>query len=117
MGLGPERLRDVFEREDLDGFLSLLDPQVSWTWWEDEPVCRNREEVAELVREQISRGRWGKPEIVAETGERAVIDPHPEPVVEWAPELHHVYTFRDDRIVRIEDYPNREAALKAAAPS
>lgn len=113
MGLNAEGLRGVFEREDLDEFLALLDPQVTWTWWELEPCCGNRYEVGARIEELLAEGQWGHPEIVGESGDHVVVDPHPDPPVDWAPELHHVYTFGDRRIVRMEDFPDRQSAFSA----
>jgi len=111
--MNTDRLRGVFEREDMDGFLALLDPEITWTWWEPEPCCRNREEVQRRIEEVLAEGQWGHPEIVAEVGDHVVIDPHPDPPLGWAPELHHVYTLRRGRIVRIEDFADRKSALSA----
>ncbi len=61
----------------------------------------------------MTEGQWGHPEIVAEAGDEVVVDPHPEPPLDWAPELTHVYTFAGGRIVRMEDYPDRRSALEA----
>jgi ketosteroid isomerase-like protein len=84
-----------------------------WTWWEPEPACGNRDEVRRRIEELLAQGQWGRPEIVAEIGDRVVVDPHPEPTFEFAPEIHHVYTFREGLIVRMEDFPDRRSALAA----
>jgi len=52
--MNTDRLRGVFEREDMDGFLALLDPEITWTWWEPEPCCRNREEVQRRIEEVLA---------------------------------------------------------------
>jgi ketosteroid isomerase-like protein len=107
-------LRGVFERGDLEAFFALMDPEVVWTWWEPGPACRNRDEARRRIEELLAQGQWGRPEIVADLGKRVVVDPHPEPTFALAPEIHHVYTFRGGRIVRMEDYPDRRSALAAA---
>ena len=33
--------------------------------------------------------------------------------LDFAPEIHHLYTFREGRIVRMEDFPDRQSALEA----
>ena len=111
--MSAERLREVLAREDVDAFLDLLHPDVTWTWWEPEPNCQNREEVRARIEELLSEGQWGHPEIVAEQERRVVVDPHPDPPFEFAPEIHHVYTFDRDKIVAMRDYPDRRSALEA----
>ena len=115
--LSAQRLQEVFERQEVESFIDLLDPDVTWTWWEPEPACHNREEVTRRIEELLREGQWGRPEIVAQRGDRIVVDPRPDPPFELAPEIHHVYTFSGDRIVRMEDYPDRRAALEAVGLS
>jgi ketosteroid isomerase-like protein len=110
---GVERLQQAWANEDLDALIDLLDPQVTWTWWQPRPVCRNRDDVSRTFREVVAAGVRAHPEIVARAGDQFVVDPHPDPPPAFAPEIHHVYTFRDDRIVRIEDFRDRRSALEA----
>ncbi len=106
-------LREAFERRDLDAFLALLDPDVVWQGVEPDQICRNREEVRQTIEAIQASGRSGRPEVVAETGDALVVDPHAEPPVPGLEELHHVYTLRDGRVARMQDYPDRASALKA----
>jgi ketosteroid isomerase-like protein len=110
-------LQEAFERRDLEGFVAALDPEVVWlgleTPGEERPVCRNRDEVRSVLEKHLAAGRTGSPEIVAAAGERLVIDPHPEPPVPGLEQIHHVYTLRGGRVVRMEDFPDLAAALAA----
>jgi ketosteroid isomerase-like protein len=106
-------LNEVFARRDLDALVELLDPDVVWQGIEPPAVCRNRDEVREVFEAFLASGGTGEPEILAEVGGRTVVDPHPEPPPEFAPELHQVFTMREGVIVRIDDYPNRENAFAA----
>jgi haloalkane dehalogenase len=103
-------LAEVLARRDLPGFVELLDPDVVWQGIAPDAVCRNRDEVRELLERYLASGRAAAPEIVVETGDAVVVDPHAEAAV---PELHHVYTLRDGRIVRMQDFPDRSSALAA----
>jgi ketosteroid isomerase-like protein len=115
-----DRLREAFEHEDLDAFVAALDPDVVWRGIGEPgaaPLCSNREEVRRVFKDQRAQGRRGRPEIVAESGDRIVVAPHAEAPPEGFEELHHVYTIRYGRIVEIQDYPSRASALAAAGLS
>lgn len=106
-------LRHALAARDLETLLEALDPGVVWQGIDPSAVCRSREEVRQVYEAHLAAGRTGRPEIVADAGDRVVIDPRPEPPVEGIPELHHVFTIRDGRVVRMEDYPDRTSALAA----
>ena len=112
-----DHLREAFERRHLEAFLELLDPDVCWVGIPEPglevPECRNRDEVRDVLEGYLSEGKGAHPEVVAAAGDRVVVDVRPDPPVEGL-ELHHVYRLRDGRIVRMEDYPTREAALEAS---
>jgi ketosteroid isomerase-like protein len=107
-----QALVDAFERRDLEALLGLMDTNVVWRGVETPdqptPICHNRAEVRAVFESHLAAGRSGRPEIVAETGDSVVIDPHPEPPVEGMEDLHHVYTFRQGRIVTMQDYLGRD---------
>ena len=105
-------VRTAIERGDLNDFLSALDPEVVWRGTRGE-LCRNREEVRSVFEGWLARGLSGRPEIIAESDDRIVVDPHVEPAHPEVPELHHVFTLRDGLIVEMQDYPNRETAVAA----
>ncbi len=111
-------VKDVIEEGGLEEFISAMDPNVEWRGLgDDPPVCRNRDEVRRVFEGWLARGYSGAPEIVAESGDRLVVDPHVQPPPPEAPQIHHVFTVREDRIVKMQDYPDRPSALKAAAVS
>ena len=105
-------VRDAIERGNLNDFLAVLDPAVVWRGTRGE-LCRNRDEVRSVFEGWLARGYSGRPEVVAESDDRIVVDPHVEPPYEHAPELHHVFVVEDGRIVEMRDYPSRAAALEA----
>jgi ketosteroid isomerase-like protein len=112
-----EALVDAFGRRDLERFLELVDPDVVWRGiaWPDDPeaICNNRIEVRDTFEAYLASGRTGSPEIVAESGDAVVVDPHPQPPIEGMEKLHHIYTLRDGRIVMMQDYLDRQTALDA----
>ena len=108
-----KRLRDVLEQGDLKGFAALLAPDVVWVGVAPGQLCRNRDEVLAIVRRALDAGRAASPEIVAETDEALVVDPHVEPPPELNPELHQVFVVHDEVIVEMRDFPDRRSALRA----
>ena len=107
-------VRDAIERGDLKDFLEAMDPHVVWrAVGEEEPGCRNRDEVRSVFETWMERGFTGRPEILAESDDRIAVDPHVEPRHPDYPDLHHVFTLRDGLIVEMQDYPDRATALEA----
>jgi hypothetical protein len=47
--------------------------------------------------------------VLAEVGDTVVVDPRPDPPLPHP--LHQAFTFRLDRVVLIQDYPDRASAL------
>jgi len=115
--VGRLSLQEIFDRQDVDVFFEVVDPDVTWRGIEEPgqepPICRNRAEVRQVFEHHLASGRTGRFEIVAEAGDRIVVDPHPEPPVPGLEEIHHVYTLCDGRIVRMQDYPDRASAFGA----
>jgi ketosteroid isomerase-like protein len=112
-----QALAQAFEDRDLDQVIALLDPHVVWRGLqqpgEATPICHSRAEVRAVFERALAGGQSGSPEIVAESDDGIVIDPHPEPPGRGMEELHHIYRFRDGRIVTMEDYIDRQHALDA----
>jgi len=116
-----QRIRDALEQQDLDRFLGEFDTDAVWLRIRrlDGAAfdCRSRDEIRGVFEEQISLGRSGHPEVIAETDEQIVVDMHPEPPDEDWPGLHHVLTVRAGKVVRMEDFADRESALAVLEPS
>jgi ketosteroid isomerase-like protein len=110
-----DRLRDAFESRQLDRLIDMMDAGVTWRGiaqpGDEVPICRDRDEVREVMAQAIARGRDGRPVIIAEAGDSLVVDPRAEPP--GPVELHQVVTFRGGRIVLMQDFPNRSSALGA----
>ena len=77
-------------------------------------MCTGREEVRAVLVQFLASGRTGHPVVLSEAGDSTVVDPRPEPPLTFP--LHQAFTFRGDRVVLIQDYPDRAAALADVAP-
>ena len=106
--------RDVIEHGDFEAFAGALAPDIVWVGVAPGLLCRNREQVIETMRGWIDAGHGATPEIVGETENLIVVDPHVDPPNPQIPELHHVFVVDEDRIIEMRDYPNRRTALQAA---
>jgi ketosteroid isomerase-like protein len=110
-----DRLRAAFESRDLERLLALMDPNVLWRGLErpdeETPICRSRAEVREVLDRFLERGGTGYPEILGEVGDSVVVDPRPDPPAPLSPTLNQVFTFRGQRIVLMQGYPDRTSAL------
>ena len=107
-------LRDVIESGDFEAFATLLSPDVVWVGVSPGQLCRNRDEVLDTFRGALEAGLSAMPEILAETEEFVVIDPHVEPTPELHPGLHQVLVIgEEDRVIEMRDFPDRRSALEA----
>jgi catechol 2,3-dioxygenase-like lactoylglutathione lyase family enzyme len=111
-----DRLSDAFGRDDFEGMIAVLDPEVVWSGYtaagEEAPVCSSRDEVRAWFQWHIEQGRRARPRIVAETPEKIVVEMNlQEP---GADDLHQVLTIREDQIVHIQECPDRPTALAEA---
>ena len=127
-----EALRAAFASRDLEQLLGLLDERVIWRGVPDDhpehdeadahrhdeqddddhdhpPMCTDRGQVRGVFERFMAGGGTGHPEVLAEVGDSVVVDPRPEPPLPFP--LHQGFTFRGDRVVLIQDYPDRASAL------
>jgi hypothetical protein len=114
--LNARRTHDVARLE------SQLDPDVVHQGVLPELVCHNRKEVLSMVSRGFSAGFGIDRLELIDAGERVVMGlagPRFREVP-WAPlngEIYVVYTLRDGRIVRMDDFLNRADAMAAAGRS
>jgi hypothetical protein len=126
MSTHAESLIGAFESRNLERLIALLDERVIWRGLADEahdhadddehddhdhepPLCTNRDQVREVFERFLASGATGHPVVLAEVGDTVVVDPRPEPPRPF--QLHQAFTFRQDRVVLIQDYPDRASAL------
>ena len=129
MPTNAEALTAAFDSRDLERLVALLDERVFWRGLVDEqhehdeehaddsehehghglPMCTDRDQVSAVLERFLASGATGHPVALAEIGDTVVVDPRPEPA---QPFPHHLaFTFRLDRVVFIQDYPDRASAL------
>jgi ketosteroid isomerase-like protein len=128
-----ESLRAAFESRDLEQLLGLLDERVIWRGLPNDdheheedgdarthdahdhdehghlPLCTDRDQVRAVFERFMLGGGTGQPVVLAAAGDSVVVDPRPEPPLPFP--LHQGFTFRGDRVVLIQDYPDRASAL------
>jgi hypothetical protein len=105
---------------DLARLESQLDPDVIHQGVLPELVCNNRDEVLSMVKRGFAGDGFGIDRLeLIDAGDRVVVGlAGPRfSEVPWAPlngQIYVVYTLRDGRIVRMDDYLSRADALAAA---
>ncbi len=121
-----ESLSAAFDSRDLGRLIGLLDERVIWRGLGDgedheqeedlehdhdhgAPICTDRDQVREVFERYLASGATGHPVVLAEVGDTVVVDPRAEPPRPFP--LHQAFTFRQDRVVLIQDYPDRASAL------
>src|SRR3954469_4449025 len=109
---------DAFLRGDWDTLSQVMDPGVEWLWYEpgDWGGRDRRKGLATLLERQRVLVVPGRSSVVA-VDERVFVEVTGPRLEQWGlPEGRAclVVTVRDGRIVRMQDYPNRAAALAGA---
>ena len=109
---------DAFLRGDFEALSSVMDPEVQWLC--SEPGvwdCHDRDEVLARLRDRREEGMvTGLNDVVA-VDERVFVEVTGPGPNQWGlpgGKAYLVLTVRDARIVRMQDYPNRAAALAGA---
>ena len=97
-------VREAVESTDLEAFAEALAPDVVWVGLWPGQLCRNRDEVVEMLSRAEARAHAAKPEVVREAGDLLVVDPHLDG-------RHHVLVLRDGLVSEIRAYPDRESAF------
>jgi ketosteroid isomerase-like protein len=119
------RFVDAYARRDRDAFLALLDPEFEGfppSEWPESAVVRGRDAAWDFGLELEAPwevGAWAIIELMEAGKDRAVMGGTREvrgksSGVEGKLETWGVFSFRTGRIVRIEWFTDRDAALEAA---
>jgi limonene-1,2-epoxide hydrolase len=107
-------------RKDIEAVAARLDPEVAHQGVYTELVCNGRDEVLEQVRRSMDSEHVGVDAMeIVNAGDRVVVGlAGPRFSDRQWPQLQGqifvVFTVRDDRIVRMDDYLTRGEALRAA---
>ena len=108
---------EAWRRGDLDALEKMLAPDATWRWFEPgEWDCDSREEILGMLRERYEQG-FGR-------GETELVDAGPGAVIavsrprevggdEWPEETATAISFREDKIVSMQDYRTRDEAIAA----
>jgi limonene-1,2-epoxide hydrolase len=110
---------DAMRRGDVDDVERWLDPNVTWRGVRDTAVCRNREEVIDMLQDSLE-GRLGAEAVELITAEGAVVMGAKVPGLaeiggsDVRGQLFNVFRVGCGRIIAVEDYARREEALTAA---
>jgi ketosteroid isomerase-like protein len=104
-------------RGDFETIERLLDPDVEWRWFEPgDWDCHTREDVMQTLRQRFEQGFAKGDMTFRSAGEDAVIVvTHPSEIggPEWPDETATVMTFRNERVVSMQDYRTEAEALAA----
>jgi ketosteroid isomerase-like protein len=122
--IGQENLETVMidflgalRRGDFEAAAGLLDLEVSWQGLREEWVCHGREEVLDTFRWALEQRREIDALEFTRGGDQVVLGARGKnigPLEEPLDQIFNVFTLRDGRIVRIDDYRSRREALMAA---
>jgi SnoaL-like domain len=104
-------VREAIAQGDLTAFEEVLAPDIVWVGLWPGQLCRNREEVLEMLKAAQAGGIAAAPEIVRDEGDRFVVDPH-LPI----DDRHQVFVLDGDVVSEVRAYPDRAAALAAMEP-
>ena len=109
---------DAFQRGDWEALSQVMDPGVQWLGPEPgEGGCHGRKEVLAMLFDRQREGVVTGLNAVVAVDERVFLEATGPRLVAWGlPEGQAcmVVTVRDGRIVRMQDYPDRAAALAGA---
>jgi ketosteroid isomerase-like protein len=123
------RVAEAWQRDDFEGFLCLLDPEIEWLTGTERGMGSTAYHGHEGVRELWNHWRTEFDDIWVETGqvrdlggERVLRLAHirfrgPASGIVVESQLALVQTLRDGKIVRSMDYLSHEEALKAVGLS
>jgi ketosteroid isomerase-like protein len=99
-------VREAIETGGFEQFSETLAADVVWIGRYPGELCRNRDEVLEMLRRARENGIAARPEIVWEGEETLVVDPQLDG-------RHQVITLRDGVVSEVRAYLSRDAALAA----
>ncbi len=111
---------EAWQRGDFETIEAMLDPDVRWRWFEPgDWDCRSRQDVMRTLRERYAQG-FGRSELeFVQAGDDAVIVvAYPLAVAgDWPEEAATIITFREGKVVDMQDYRTRDEALAAVSAS
>ena|SRR5437762_10494474 len=110
---------DAWQRGDFVTVEALLDPNVWWRWFEPgDWDCKDRTDVMRTLRQRYEEGFARAPLELLDVDDDvivAVARPREAAGAEWSAETATVITFRDDRVVSMQDFRTKDEALAWSA--
>ena len=109
----------ALRRGDFDAASALLDPDATWQGLREDLLCHGGEEVIDTFRRGLHE-HWDTEALeFIRGGDRVVVGVRSPTLTEVGGEplegqIFNVFTLRDGRITRIDDYRRRSEALAAA---
>src|SRR3954452_15288833 len=111
---------DAFLRGDWEALSQVMDPGVEWLWYEPgDWDCHERKRVLATLFERQREGVVTGLNSVVAVDERVFVEVTGPRLEQWGlpdGQACMVVTVRDGRIVRMQDYPSRAAALAGLPP-
>lgn len=109
----------ALRRGDFEAAAGLLDPAVVWQGLREEWACRGRDEVIDTFRWGLYEHRNVDALEFLRAGDRVVMGARGPTLTAIGDEpleghIFNVFTLRDNRIARIDDYRHRAEAQSAA---
>jgi limonene-1,2-epoxide hydrolase len=110
---------DAMRRGDLAEVERWLDPEVTWRGVRDKAICRNRDEVLEMLQGSLE-GRLGADAVELIAGDGAAVLGVKVPDlaeiggIDVRGQLFNVFRVGCGRIIAVEDYAHRAEAVAAA---
>lgn len=109
---------EAFMRGDEDALRELLDPRAQWLWYEPSAAdCHSRDQVLTTLGARRREGVVTGIDAIVEGGELVFVEVTGPALREWGlpdGKACMTVTFRDGRIVRMQDHRSRADALAAA---
>jgi hypothetical protein len=99
-------VRDAIQAGDLGTFADALAPDVVWIGLWPGELCRNREDVVEMLKHMQERNLPLQFGVIADKGDVLVVDPGFDG-------RHHVLSLSDEQVSEVRVYPDRQSALAA----
>jgi hypothetical protein len=112
-------------RGEIEPLERLLAPDVDWRWWEPGPWdCHGRDQAIAVIRERLGQGAIGDVlELTEVEPGKVLVMTRTRPEAEIRPEdlglapghevTATVVTFRDGRVVAMQNHRTREDAMRA----
>lgn len=110
---------DALRRHDFDAVERRMDPDVYWQGVREDFVCENRDEAMGMLREQQREEHGVEALELIGTEDRVVLGVRSTQLqeIEGVPlggQIFQVFTLRGGRIIRVDEYVQRDEALAAA---